>query len=152
MSPFGGQAYTGFHTENWDTSKTPWRVKLVTPALRTARLKASDSQEALQWCSPWGPLICCSTAATKPTASGKAADGHGASWTKAFGFADDYDEADGDKVLTLYAARDKAKELARGNEAAGDTAPVTVDGALDDYEADLRACAHLQMRNGHVRS
>ena len=44
----------------------------------------------------------------------KASDGHGAYWTKAFGLADDYDEADGERILTFYEAQDKAKELARG--------------------------------------
>jgi integrase len=69
----------------------------------------------------------------------KASDGHGAYWTKAFAAADDYTEADGKEVLTFYEAQDKAKGLARGGSTASETAPITVAGALDDYEADLRA-------------
>ena len=52
-------------------------------------------------------------------------------WTKRIGEADDYGEADGEKVLSFYQAQDKAKELTRGGdaEAASSGAPVTVDGA-----------------------
>src|SRR5215472_6018023 len=44
----------------------------------------------------------------------KASDGHSAYWTKAFAYADDYENSDGTKVLTFYEAQDKAKKLARG--------------------------------------
>ena len=67
----------------------------------------------------------------------KASDGHGKYWTKAFAEADDFDESDGQKVLTFYEAQAAAKTLARGGAAAGTTAPVTVDGALVDYKRDL---------------
>ena len=69
----------------------------------------------------------------------KASDGHSAYWTKAFADADDYENSDGAKVLTFYEAQDKAKKLARGGDTASDCAPITVDGALDDYEIDLKA-------------
>ncbi|MGJ5049939.1 tyrosine-type recombinase/integrase [Bradyrhizobium oligotrophicum] len=65
----------------------------------------------------------------------KASDGHGAYWTKAFALADDYEDSDGKTVLTFYEAQDAARKLARG----ADTAPITVDGALDDYKRDLEA-------------
>jgi integrase len=67
----------------------------------------------------------------------KASDGHGAYWTKAFALADDFEEADGKKVLTFYQAQDQAKKLARGGHGNADTAPITVDGALKDYKRDL---------------
>jgi hypothetical protein len=69
----------------------------------------------------------------------KASDGHGGYWTRAFGEGDDYDNSDGDKVLTFYEAQDGAKKLARSGDAATGTAPITVDGALTDYESDLKA-------------
>jgi integrase len=69
----------------------------------------------------------------------KASDGHGAYWTKAFAFADDFEDADGKNVLTFYQAQDQAKKLARGEDGSADTAPITVDGALKDYGLDLEA-------------
>ena len=36
-------------------------------------------------------------------------------------------------------AQDQAKKLARGDDGSADNAPITVDGALTDYEADLIA-------------
>ena len=68
----------------------------------------------------------------------KASDGHGKYWTKAFAEADDFDEANGQKVQTFYQAQDTAKKLAGGGTGAEDTTtPVTVDRALTDYERDL---------------
>lgn len=68
----------------------------------------------------------------------KASDGHGAYWTKRIADADDFDEANGKDILTFFEAQDAAKRLARG-DSGGDNAPVTVDGALNAYEADLKA-------------
>lgn len=67
----------------------------------------------------------------------KASDGHGAYWTKAFAEADDYENSDGRRVLDFYQAQDTAKGLARGGTK--DTAPITVDTALQDYQRDLEA-------------
>ena len=69
----------------------------------------------------------------------KASDGHGAYWTKAFALADDFEDADGKNVLTFYQAQDAAKKLARGDNGSGDSAPITVDGALTAYKTDLTA-------------
>jgi integrase len=70
----------------------------------------------------------------------KASNGHGAYWTKAFAFADDYQEADGKRVLDFWGAQNRAKELARVADGdTSDAAPITIAGALDDYEADLKA-------------
>jgi integrase len=68
----------------------------------------------------------------------KASNGHGAYWTKAIATADDYADADGKEILNFYEAQSKARELARGGDAS-DTAPVTVNAVLDDYETDLKA-------------
>ena len=42
-------------------------------------------------------------------------------------------------MLTFYQAQDAAKKLARGEDGSTDTAPITVDGALTAYTADLEA-------------
>ncbi|MCK1343895.1 site-specific integrase [Bradyrhizobium sp. CW11] len=68
----------------------------------------------------------------------KASDGHGAYWIRRIADADDFDEANGKDILTFFEAQDAAKRLARG-DSGGDNAPVTVDGALNAYEADLKA-------------
>ena len=65
----------------------------------------------------------------------KASDGHGAYWTKGFALADDFEDADAKNVLTFYQAQDAAKKLARGEDGSADSAPITVDGALKDYQA-----------------
>ena len=69
----------------------------------------------------------------------KASDGHGAYWTKAFALADDFEDADTKTVLTFYQAQDAAKKLARGEDGSTDNAPITVDGVLTAYKADLEA-------------
>ena len=76
---------------------------------------------------------------TNGTSVLKASDGHGAYWTKGFALADDFDDSDGKNVLTFYEAQDAAKRLARGEDGAADSAPITVDGALKDYKRDLEA-------------
>src|SRR6476659_2111905 len=67
----------------------------------------------------------------------KASDGHGKYWTKAIAEADDFDESNGETILTFFEAQDRAKQLGRGRAETDTTAPLTVDGALDDYRADL---------------
>ena len=66
----------------------------------------------------------------------RAADGKGGNWIKSFGIADDHEDADGANVLTFWQAADKAKALARGQDADAGR-PATVDEALTDYAADL---------------
>lgn len=69
----------------------------------------------------------------------KASDGHGAYWTRRIADADDFADADGKAVLTFFQAQDTARRLARGDNGSGDNAPISVDGALSAYEADLTA-------------
>src|SRR6476659_11431995 len=59
----------------------------------------------------------------------KASNGHGAYWTKAIGEADDFDESNGETILTFYQGQDTAKQLARGGKEVETTAPITVDRA-----------------------
>jgi hypothetical protein len=69
----------------------------------------------------------------------KASDGSGSYWTKRIADADDYADSDGKNVLTFYEAQDAAKKLARGEDGSADAAPITLDGALTAYAADLKA-------------
>ena len=63
-----------------------------------------------------------------------------ATWTKAIGTADDFDEADGKVVLDFWQAQDRARAVARvGRAGDGDNGkPVTIAKALDQYQADLK--------------
>jgi hypothetical protein len=67
----------------------------------------------------------------------KSTDGHGSTWTKAFAVADDFEEADGQHVMTFHQAGDAAKALARGKADTPEDRPTTVAAALTAYKADL---------------
>ena len=66
------------------------------------------------------------------------ADGKGGNWTKAIGAANDFDEADGARMLDFWQAQEKARTLGRGDRGVGPIKPTTVGRALDSYEADLK--------------
>jgi integrase len=69
----------------------------------------------------------------------RASDGAGGNWLKSFAIADDHEDANGETVLTYWAAVDRARALARSGDAATGERPATVGEALDAYEANLRA-------------
>jgi integrase len=59
-------------------------------------------------------------------------------WEQGVGTADDYQDADGETVLTFWEAQDNALTRARGAGAAPNPdSPTTLGEALDDYERDL---------------
>jgi hypothetical protein len=66
----------------------------------------------------------------------RCADSKGGSWIKSFAIADDQENADNANVLTFWQASDKAKQLARGQDADAGR-PATVGEALDEYATDL---------------
>jgi hypothetical protein len=66
----------------------------------------------------------------------EAANGKGGEWTRRLGLADDFENADGEHVLTFWQAADKARSLARGTSS---NAPATWATAIDAYAADLAA-------------
>jgi integrase len=69
----------------------------------------------------------------------RVADGKGGNWTKAIGFADDFDEPNGNTTLDFWQAQDRARAIARVDRGDhGDGKPVTVLRALDLYEGDLK--------------
>jgi integrase len=69
----------------------------------------------------------------------RVADGRGANWTEAIGFADDFDDANGATILDYWQAQDKARARAGAGRGDGSQKPVTVREALDNYKADLHA-------------
>jgi integrase len=66
------------------------------------------------------------------------ADGRGGNRTKVIGVADDYENADGNRVLDFWQAQERTRALARGDSGTVSSRPVRVSEALDTYEADLR--------------
>lgn len=71
----------------------------------------------------------------------RVADGKGGNWTEAIGLADDYDEANGDGILDYWQAQDKAKARAAAEQGNAIKKRVTLDEALDSYQADLKTRA-----------
>jgi integrase len=80
----------------------------------------------------------------------RVADGKGGNWLKNLpGIPDDFEDANGESVLTFWQAQDAARKLARGTVESGK--PITVAEALDDYERDLRARGGLAGNASRVR-
>ena len=69
------------------------------------------------------------------------ATGDGNSWIRNFATADDYEELNGDSVLTFFEAQAIARSIARDGEASGGL--ITVSAAINRYSADLAT------RGGH---
>src|SRR5215471_5401916 len=68
------------------------------------------------------------------------ADGKGRNTRKAIGSADDYDQADGEKVLDFWQAQERSRTLAHGDDPATNAprGTTTVRQAVDRYEGDLK--------------
>src|SRR5437868_3523521 len=66
----------------------------------------------------------------------RGANGHGSYWTKVIAGADDLDDSNGKSILNFHEAQEMIRKLGRGEDGSADTAPVTVDSALDDYKRD----------------
>jgi integrase len=74
------------------------------------------------------------------TWSVRASNGAQGEWLKRFGVADDFEPADGRRVLDYTQAVDQARKLVRQGDAAEDpTKPITLDQALTRYGQDLQA-------------
>jgi hypothetical protein len=63
------------------------------------------------------------------------ATGAGGNWIKNFAHADDFEESNGDSVLTFFEAQAIARTIARDGEASGGL--ITVATAIDRYRDDL---------------
>jgi integrase len=60
-------------------------------------------------------------------------------WVKGFGIADDFEAANGSTVLSYGQAEEKARTLGRAGEGNTTDKPITLDQAITDYAADLKA-------------
>jgi hypothetical protein len=69
---------------------------------------------------------------------GRFADGKGGNRTAVIGLADDYENADGNRVLDFWQAQERLRALGRGNGGPVSQQPIRVGEALEAYEADLR--------------
>lgn len=80
----------------------------------------------------------------------RAADGKGGNWQKVIGTADDFEDANGESVLSFFEASDRARSIARGTDAETGR-PVTVAEALEDYQRDLKTRGGDVGNAGRVR-
>jgi integrase len=69
---------------------------------------------------------------------GRFADGKGANRTEVIGLADDYENANGNRILDFWQAQERVRALARGDGGRVLGRPIRVGEALEAYEADLR--------------
>jgi integrase len=114
----------------------PRRIRSSTLETRTARLKLAQQRKPYWIAVAPGISLGYRRNAGPGAWNVRAADGKGGNWIKSFGIADDREDADGANVLTFWQAADKAKALARGQDADAGR-PATVSEALADYETDL---------------
>jgi integrase len=114
----------------------PRRLRSSTLETRTARLKLAQQRKPYWIAVAPGISLGYRRNAGPGAWNVRAADGKGGNWIKGFGIADDQEDADGASILTFWQAADKAKALARGQDADAGR-PATVDEALTDYAADL---------------
>jgi integrase len=117
------------------------RRRSATLETRTARLKLAISKKPYTARVGRGVRVAYRRNETAGSWSVIAADGKGGNWMKGFARADDYEEANGETVLDFWQAQERARIIARGHKDpdANSGKPTTLGGALDSYEADLKA-------------
>jgi integrase len=71
-------------------------------------------------------------------------------WLQRFALADDFEDANGESVMTYWQALDRAKSLARAGEGSSEQ-PISVAEAMDAYEADLATRGGSQYNASLVR-
>jgi integrase len=115
----------------------PRRIRSSILETRTARLKLAQQRKPYWIAVAPGISLGYRRNAGPGAWNVRAANGKGGNWIKSFCIADDHeDDADGANVLTFWQAADKAKALARGQDADAGR-PATLDEALTAYAADL---------------
>src|SRR6516164_2437097 len=94
----------------------PRRLRSATLETRTARLKLAPRRKPFWITVAPGIALGYRRNESAGSWSVRGADGAGSNWIKAFGLADDHEDADGASVLTFWQAADRAKALARGKD------------------------------------
>src|SRR4051794_886450 len=109
------------------------RTTIRTADLETKTARAKLAPQGKPYWLTIAPGIAIGYRAGPGSWSVRAADGKGSNWIKTLdAIADDHEDADGSSVLNFWQAADKAKRLARGQDADAGR-PVTVDEAIRDY-------------------
>src|SRR5262245_356298 len=132
------------HRETLSTMAKPRKIALETP---TARAKLTPRKASyFVRVAPHIALGYRRNQSGFGTWSVRFADGSASGWLKAFGTADDREPANNKSVFSYDQALQQARKLARGEADADNTeaaaagfAPITIDGALTDYQRDLQA-------------
>jgi len=116
------------------------RLRSAKLETRTARLKLAIRKKPYTTRVVPGVRLAYRRNETAGSWSVIAADGKGGNWMKGFAAADDYEEANGTEVLNFWQATERARIIARSNKDpdADSGKPISVGGALDNYEADLK--------------
>jgi hypothetical protein len=83
----------------------------------------------------------------------RGAKGNGKNWMQKFAVADDSETANGDTVMTYDQARERAIALARGAvpSSSDHKRPITVEGAIKNYETDLLARGQSKQNATSIR-
>jgi integrase len=83
----------------------------------------------------------------------RAAKGNGKSWMQSFATADDFESANGETIMNYEQAKERAIMLARGKVAssADQHGPITVEQAIDAFQADLLARGQSHLNATSVR-
>jgi site-specific recombinase XerD len=114
------------------------RIRSAALDSRNARLKLAQSKKPIFASVGQGLSLGYRRNKTAGTWVFRKADGKGGMHTKAIGIADDYVDADGEKVLSYWQAVDKVRELGKPNSAAA-AGSITVQEAFDNYLPTLEA-------------
>jgi hypothetical protein len=116
----------------------PRNIRFFDLETRSARLKLPLAKKPLF--ARVGPGIGLGYRRNRTAGSwvGRFADGKGANRTEVIGLADDYENANGDRILDFWQAQERVRALGRGDVGIVSLRPTRVGEALDAYETDLR--------------
>jgi integrase len=120
------------------------RVRDTKLETRTARLRLPVSKKPIYVKIGPGLGLGYRRNATAGTWVVRVADGAGGNSTKAFGAADDFEDPNEKDILDFWQAQARARTIAptiataKRTGEADDGKPLTIAGALDQYEADLK--------------
>src|SRR5262249_50211440 len=105
------------HIRDTEGLTMPRRIRSSALETRTARLKLAQQRKPYWITVAPGISLGYRRNAGPGAWNVRAADGKGGNWIKGFAIADDHEDANGTSVLDYWLAADKAKALARGQDA-----------------------------------